>query len=256
MVSIIMPTYNRSKTLAKSIESVLNQTYKDWQLIVVDDGSTDDTEDLMAAYKEEKRIIYYKQANAGPIKARNNGARLAEGEWLAFLDSDDEWLPEKLEKQIALAKDKGDVLVYGNFYYIDDNGKIIGEFFKDKTRPYSGKILPDLLLDNFVLTSSVLVKKKIFDEVGGFNEKLDLTIGEDYELWLRIADKIEFYYIAEPIALYRVHEIQLTKKKLAVYWSQLKLFIYLFDNASKYETMNRLMVVKSFLLRIKRVAIK
>lgn len=256
MVSIIMPTYNRSKTLAQSIESVLKQTYKDWQLIVVDDGSTDNTEDLMAAYKDDKRIIYYKQANAGPIKARNNGARLAEGEWLAFLDSDDEWLPEKLEKQLAMAEGKGDVLIFGNFFYVDETGKIIGEFFKDKSQPYSGKILPHLLLDNFILTSSVLVNKKIFDEVGGFNEKLDLTIGEDYELWLRIADKAEFYFVAEPIANYRVHSVQLTKKRLSVYWSQLKLFIYLFKNASKYEAMDRLMVVKSFLLRIKRVAIK
>lgn len=254
MISIIMPTYNRAKTISQAIESVLVQTFTDWELVLIDDGSTDNTQEVIGKYLSDPRVRYYNQKNAGPIAARNNGVKLAHGEWLAFLDSDDAWLPEKLAKQFAMALDYNrPVLIYGNYFYINQDGEKIGEFFGHKTTPHAGKVTNYLLTDNFLLTSSVLMPKKSFEQVGGFDQNLNLTIGEDYELWLRLSLELEFYYISEPIALYRMHEVQLTKQKLKVYFSLIKLYLNLFLNIKKYQPMTRWLVFESFCIRVARV---
>lgn len=254
MISIILPTYNREGIIKRAIDSVLTQTFSDWELIIMDDGSTDETEHAVAKYLVDTRISFYKQINAGPIAARNNAAKIAKGDWLAFLDSDDEWLPEKLEKQWAKIKEANkEIVVFGNFYYINENNDKLGEFFGSKTKPYSGRILQRLLADNFVLTSSVVLPRQLFLNLGGFNRELNLVIGEDHELWLRLSGVLEFHYIPEPIVLYRVHSVQLTKKKLATYLSVLKLYLHLFLYQEKYIGLTKKMVVQGFFIRVKRI---
>jgi glycosyltransferase involved in cell wall biosynthesis len=253
MISIIIPTYNRARTISQAIESVLAQTYSDWELLIIDDGSTDETETAVRPHLADQRVRYVKQENAGPIAARNNGAQLAAGDWLAFLDSDDAWLPEKLAKQWAQAQQAGQpVLVYGNYYRINETGARLGEFFGQKTVPHAGWVSADLLKDNFVTTSTVLLPKSVFIQAGGFDAKLGLVIGEDYELWLRLSTKLEFRYVSDPIALYRTHEVQLTKQKLKVYQSMVKLYFNVFVNIKKYQPMTRWLVWRSFLSRLAR----
>jgi len=254
MISVIMPTYNRVWTITQAIGSVVAQTFGDWELIIIDDGSTDETEAAVVNFLLDTRIRYIKQANAGPIVARNNGAKLAKGEWLAFLDSDDAWLPEKLAKQWELVEQSAQpILVYGNYYHINEKGERLGEFFDQKTVPHNGWVSSNLLVDNFVTTSTVLLPKQVFLESGGFNQLLNLTIGEDYELWLRLSTKLAFYCVNEPIALYRTHTEQLTKKRLKVYSSIIKLYISMLVNVKKYQPISRWLILKSFGLRIVRI---
>ncbi|MEI7497655.1 MAG: glycosyltransferase [Candidatus Falkowbacteria bacterium] len=254
MISIILPTYNRANILPNAIKSVIAQTYSDWELIIVDDGSTDNTREIVNGFLTDSRISFVNQENFGPIVARNNGVKMAKGNWLAFLDSDDIWLSEKLSKQITLAQTFAyPVMIIGNYVYIDELGQKQGEFFSQKTTPHSGRVLAQLLRDNFILTSSVLVLKKYFEKVGGFDEQLNLTIGEDYELWLRLAGELEIYYVNEPVALYRIHAVQLTKQKLRVYHSILKLYWHLFWHNKKYHQLSKMMILSGFCSRIKRI---
>jgi glycosyltransferase involved in cell wall biosynthesis len=254
MISIIIPSYNREKTIGRALESVLAQTYQDWEVIVMDDGSRDQTEAVIAGYSRDQRIRYFKQANAGPVVARNNAVKYAQGELLAFLDSDDEWLPEKLEKQLAvLSQHNKPVLVIGNYIYVNEKNEQLGEFYGVKTVPHSGFVLKYLLADNFVLTSSVLMPRALFLEQGGFDEKLNLIIGEDHEFWLRLAGNIEFYYVVEPVVLYRVHSVQLTKQKIKIYTSISKLYWHIFTNTKKYRQLSKTMVLFGLCQRVGRI---
>lgn len=140
MVSVIIPTYNRAYVIKKSIDSVLSQTYSDFELIIVDDGSTDNTKDIIEAYKDS-RIKYVYQENSGACAARNNGVLLAKGEYIAFHDSDDTWLPDKLEKQIQAINETGADIVSCQMITHDENGK--------------KKLIPELKASHFMNMSSM-----------------------------------------------------------------------------------------------------
>src|SRR3989344_8773435 len=123
MISVIIPTYNRALMVKRAIESVLAQSYENFEIIVADDGSTDDTKEALSGYINSGKIKYIFQDNAGPGAARNAGIKHAKGELVAFLDSDDEWVPDKLEKQIKIFESRGkDAAVFSNIEYIDENG--------------------------------------------------------------------------------------------------------------------------------------
>lgn len=184
-VSVIIPTYNRAHLVGRAIRSVLNQTYQDFEIIVVDDGSTDKTEEVVKSFNDPRiRYIRHEQ-NRGGSAARNTGIRTARGGVIAFLDSDDEWLPEKLAKQVQKMTGSGDQvgLVYTGEKVIDAE---TGRCLVEKVPSLEGNVHSQLLEGDFIGTcSSVMVKKTAIEAVGGFDEQL--VSRQDWDCWIRIA---------------------------------------------------------------------
>jgi glycosyltransferase involved in cell wall biosynthesis len=198
-VSIVMPAYNYGRYLAGAVQSVLAQTFADWELLIVDDGSTDHTADVVRPFLADPRVRYLPQANQGPAVARNNGIAQARGQFVAFLDADDRWLPPKLERQLALIEKRLAVgLVYAPRRVIDPEGR---EREYRQPAMYRGRVLAELFRDNFVCFSSVLVRREALSRAGGFDTKV--AHSEDWELLLRLAAEWEFDYVDEPLVLYR-----------------------------------------------------
>jgi glycosyltransferase involved in cell wall biosynthesis len=199
-VSVIIPAHNAARFVTETIESVLHQTYRDLEVIVVDDGSTDETVQVLRAFKD--RIVLRSQPNGGVARARNAGARIATGEWLAFLDADDLWLPEKLERQLELA-DAGTAWIYSdrfNFGSLGDGPEIQSEI----TTMHEGDVFTALLAEgNFISSSTVIVRKEIFDRVGGYCENLRGT--EDWDLWIRVSERNSIRFCPRPLLRYRIH---------------------------------------------------
>ncbi|HVI11161.1 MAG TPA: glycosyltransferase [Candidatus Binatia bacterium] len=208
-ITALIPTYNCERYICETVESVLAQTLPAHEVIVVDDGSTDDTQQALARYGT--RIRYVRQANAGPPAARNNGIALATGDLIALLDSDDLWLPNKLERQMRyLDQHPRCGLVYSDMKTFDETG-VIEESVKvsrNLTLP-SGHIFPQMFAETLFQTSAVLLRKTCIDHVGGFDTSL--RMGDDYEFFLRISRHYELGYIDEPLVLYRQHPQQGTR---------------------------------------------
>ncbi len=195
MISIIIPTYNRRDHITTALNSVLAQTYTDYEIIIVDDGSTDDTQQVLNSY--QGKIRYFYQGNRGIPATRNKGIREAHGNYIAFLDSDDYWLPHKLERQIECFRENPDYgMVASRCSSYTPDGT-----FREKNRPgKSGWILIDLFKANFIRTSSAIIKKACFDKVGLFDESL-LQV-QEYDLWMRIAQHYPIGFINEPLTVY------------------------------------------------------
>ena len=194
-ISVVIPSYNRKDFLKRSIDSAINQTKKPLEIIVVDDGSTDGTEAMIKSDYDFVKFI--KQKNKGVSAARNIGIKVSIGEWICFLDSDDEWKKDKLEKQInAMKSNPGYKFFHSNEIWIK-NGLRINQ--KKKHKKYGGDIFDKCLDMCRISPSSVMIDKTVFDEVGNFNE--DLVVCEDYELWLRICDKYRVFFIDEPLII-------------------------------------------------------
>ena len=210
-ISVIIPTYNRANLLPRAIESVLKQTFTNFELIIVDDCSIDNTTEVVKEFlKKDKRIKYIRlNKNSGSAAyPRNIGIQRASGEYIAFLDSDDEWLPEKLEKQIQLFRNSSNNLgfVGCNAIVIDKKSNKITEY---KT-PQHGYVFKELLVNDFILNpSSILIKKKVFNKIGFFDE--NLKIGEDWDMWIRIAQWYEFDFVPQPLFKYYSHDNNITK---------------------------------------------
>ncbi|NIV30518.1 MAG: glycosyltransferase [Anaerolineae bacterium] len=198
-VSVIIPTYNRSKLLRVALESVLAQTYPNVEIIVVDDGSTDDTATLMEEYAE--RVIYLRQANQDVAAARNTGIRAASGEYLTFLDDDDMILPTKVERQMQVLTSQSRVgLVHCRFYHIDEGGN---RFSRIGPLP-AGAVLKELLCRNFIWVGAPLIRRQCLERVGLFDEDIP-AICADWDMWLRIAQAgYPFACVQEPLGAYRV----------------------------------------------------
>ena len=198
-VSIIMPTYNRAALLPRSISSILNQTFEDFELIIIDDGSTDDTEDVVRGFND-KRIVYIKNNNnLGATTSRNEGIKISKGRFIAFQDSDDEWMPQKLEKQINIlngsAPDLG--VVYTGFNRVNGNRR---EYIpKINVITKEGNIHEELLKGNFIGTPTLLVKKECFDKSGLFDDRIPRL--QDWDLALRLSKYFNFAFIAEPMLI-------------------------------------------------------
>ena len=204
-ISVVIPSYNRRDFLKRSIDSAINQTKKPLEIIVVDDGSTDGTETMIKSDYDFVKFI--KQKNKGVSAARNIGIKVSIGEWICFLDSDDEWKKDKLEKQInAMKSNPGYKFFHSNEIWIK-NGLRINQ--KKKHKKYGGDIFDKCLDMCRISPSSVMIDKTVFDEVGNFNE--DLVVCEEYELWLRICDKYRVFFIDEPLIIkYGGHQGQLS----------------------------------------------
>jgi len=197
-VSVIIPAFNASQFISQAIESVLSQTFKDYELIVVDDGSTDETAALVLRYGERLRYVY--QKNQGLSSARNTGIVKASGELLAFLDADDYWDRKKLEHQTDLLdRTPGTGVVYTALKVVDQDDHGIEE----RRCSLRGHLLSSLLTENCVTPSSALVRRECLEKVGTFDE--NLSASEDWDLWLRIAPFYSFDFIDLPLTFYRVH---------------------------------------------------
>jgi len=221
-VSVIVPTYNRADLISETIESILNQTYKNFELIIVDDGSTDNTEKVIRKFKDN-RIKYIKTDYSGvPARPRNIGIKKAKGEYIAFLDSDDMWLPEKLEKQIKVFQASNETaMLYTRFKTIEGD-VISNRIFPENGMYKSGNMFKSIYLRNLIACSSVMVKRSVLDQVGLFNADPNLIAIEDADLWLRIALKYNIKCTDDlPLLIYRIHSqsisqgfIQRTKRSI------------------------------------------
>lgn len=202
-VSVIIPTFNRAKLLPGAIESLLAQTLHDSEVIVVDDGSTDETQRVIQKYGNQVRYIRISHSGL-PAIARNVGIRAASRGIIAFLDSDDEWLPEKLAKQVAILGAQAEVgLVCANAYLLEADQAVPSRLLLRPGQGSSGNVFPYLLRDNFVITSTVLVRRSLLDRVGLMDESRTLKAVEDYDLWLRLAAVTDICYLDEPLAVYK-----------------------------------------------------
>jgi len=202
-VSAIITTYNRACYLEKAINSVLDQSYKDFELLILDNSSTDGTEAVVNRYNDD-RIRYIRHEPMNISQTRNLGVRLAKGEWIAFLDDDDEWLPNKLSAEISLfnLSSSDTALVYGGFIRVDSNGKTLCEY----QSALHGSVLKDLLMlhDDFTgSASNPMLKKSAVLALNGFDE--NVKTGEDWEFYLRLAEKYKVAVISEPIVRVRHH---------------------------------------------------
>ena len=207
LVSVIIPTYNRGWILTEAIDSVLAQDYKDFELIVVDDGSTDNTREILDSYGRD--IIVLRQANQGVSAARNRGLAEARGRLVAFLDSDDIWLPRKLLRQVDFFNSTPDAVINQSGQEIWIRNGIGANPNKLHPKP-SGMIFEPSLGLCLVSPSAVMIQKPLFDVVGAFDENLPAC--EDYDLWLRISCRYPVYLIDTPLILKRGgHEDQLSK---------------------------------------------
>lgn len=197
-VSIIIPTYNRAHLIERAIRSVLNQTYTEFELLVVDDGSTDNTKEVVEGIKDARIRYICCKGNGGAARARNRGIAEAQYDYIAFQDSDDEWHPDKLEKQMkAMAEASEDTgLVYCEYHYNGLEG--LEDICPNREIPLEqkqGNIFPELLTGNMIGTPVMLVKRECFDKVGVFNENFPCM--EDYELVLRIAREYRIVFVPE-----------------------------------------------------------
>ena len=210
-VSVITPLYNSSAFIRGTLDSLINQTYTNWESILVDDGSTDDTARVIEPYLKDKRFRCISQENRGIAGARNTGIRAASAEWICLLDHDDRWLPEKLEQQVRYALEHGHDIICTDAFIVTERARwLYGGGFPETaaaverslTDP-SEDVFAHLIKLNFACTSSVMVRRTLFDQHG----LLDPSVvpSDDYDMWLRCMPEARFGYLTEPLVEYSMH---------------------------------------------------
>ncbi len=209
MISIIIPAYNSAKYLPETIDSILAQGMRDYEIIIIDDGSTDNTREVIDKFNAKIKYIYQKQK--GAAAARNRGIRNSRGDYIAFLDADDIWLPQKIRLQMQYFNNNPEIsIIYTDAQVFDERG-LIWHSANRHMRMYSGKIYYKLFLENFIHTSSVILKRACLERVGLFDESLGPC--EDYEFWLRLARDYEFAFINKPLVKYRLSSNSFSRGK-------------------------------------------
>jgi glycosyltransferase involved in cell wall biosynthesis len=204
----VIASYNYGRYLSHTLDSVLAQTRQPDEIIVVDDGSSDNTREVVAPYIERGQIKYVYQENAGVSAAKQRAVEESSGELLAFLDADDMWEKTKLEKQLPLFENEKVGGVFSKRFIIDENG--VRSTFQHPPF-YRGNILNHIFAYNFIAFSSTVVRRSIFEQAGGYD--FTLSTGEDYDLWIRMAALCEFDYVDEPLIYYRRGHSNLTSNK-------------------------------------------
>jgi len=204
----ITATYNYGHYLPEALDSILAQTFADWESIIVDDGSTDNTPEVVQPYLKDPRFRYIRTENRGQPAAENTGLTNSQGRFVAFLDADDSWMPAKLERQLPLFSQRGDVgVVYSQKTVIDPHGEVIS---RPPRRLCRGRILASIFRDNFVTFSSAVVRREVFDRIGMFDERCHHA--SDYDFWLRVAPYYDFDFVDEPLVKYRTGHANLTSR--------------------------------------------
>lgn len=210
LVSVIMPVYNGSRYLRKAVESVLAQTHQAWELIAVDDGSSDESADILQSFGESVHVV--RQSNCGNVgQVRDVGIQRSRGEFVAFLDQDDWWQPGKLARQIAeMRSDERVGLVHTDSEYFDDSR----QSFVPTHNPlawsaaYEGNCFEQLLMGNPIVNSSVVVRRTVLDSVGGCSSRLKGNTCQDYHLWIRMARVCRLAFVGEKLTVFRLHPLQ------------------------------------------------
>ena len=211
-VAVIIPCFNSSKFIRKTIESALNQDYDDLEIIAIDDGSTDETKKILESYVPKIRVLSHpNNANLGQAASLNLGIRESKSDLIAFLDSDDVWYPNKIKEQVRIFQEYSDVgLVYTNGYVIDENDKILHKLLPDDFQEEN--IRGEILLKCYIRTpSTVMVKREELKKTGLF--KPYLRNGQDHDMWIRMSEVTKFYYIPNILAAYRKHPGQISSRR-------------------------------------------
>ena len=232
LVSIIMPSYNTAKYIADSVNSVIKQTYKNWELIIVDDCSTDHTDEIVNEFLEDKRIKYLKnEKNSGAAISRNRALREAKGRWIAFLDSDDLWVPEKLEKQINFMKENKYSYSYSYYQEIDEEGKKLGIEIQGP------KKITKFGMYNYCWPGCLTVMydaKKI-----GLIQIKDIKKNNDYAMWLQVIKKADCYLYPYSLAFYRKRTGSISRQS---YVKLIKWHYKLFREADEQNSINSIIL--------------
>lgn len=225
-VSVIIPSYNSGKYLEEAIISAVNQTYKNTEIIIVNDGSTDSTEEIVKSWqRKDRRIRYVKhEKNRGLAAARNTGIKNSQGSYIAFLDADDVWLPQKLEVQMRKIEETGADLVFSNWYIWEPERKLkIKAFNLSPVQSNKKDLLFFFIKKNLSNPSTALLKKSSLEKVGLFDESLRSS--EDYDLWIRfLLEGMEITFIQEPLIYYREHQWQMSKNIYKMRLSRLTVY--------------------------------
>jgi glycosyltransferase involved in cell wall biosynthesis len=209
LVSVVMAAKNYARFLPQAVESVRAQTFADWELLIIDDGSSDATPEVARPFLSDPRVRYFRSDRLGQPRAKNLGIGLSRGSFVAFLDADDAWQPTKLEKQLALFRDRPDVgVVFCRRSLMDESGKLLAA--TPRAAMPRGRVLEPMFVQNFVCFSSAVVRRDVFAHVGRFDPQWDLAI--DYDLWLRVAKHHGFDFVDEELVLYRTGHGNLSKK--------------------------------------------
>lgn len=221
MVSVIVLTWNRAQLLSEAVESILNQTYPEFELLIIDNESTDHTEEYVSSLTEG-RIRYFRHANRGNLSVnRNYGISQAKGDFIAFCDDDDLWEPAKLETQLRIFEQHPEAaMVCSDGLFFSKKG-VLGYLIKRKE---SGWITLDDLLSgrNDVVMSSAMIRREVFKDVGKWEEDPEIFTVEDYNLWVRIAARHPIYYLNEPLVRIRVHEAMSSHKDTRIMMAKVK----------------------------------
>lgn len=240
-VSVVLPFHNRINWVKNAVDSVLNQSYNNFELILIDDGSIDDVKELLIIADE--RIRYYHQSNKGVSAARNKGIYLARGEFIAFLDSDDLFMPKKIEEQLKCFDEYPDVkLCHTSYLHINEHGEIKQEI---NTSDMTGDVFPTILYRNQIATPTVMVRKDILNDTSLFLETI--SNGEDTLLWSEIAEKYPITGINKCLSKVRVHRssASISTKSLLIGNKNILRHLYLFKSLS----LSKKLIVKLLLYK-------
>jgi glycosyltransferase involved in cell wall biosynthesis len=229
--SVMICCYNSEKYLRETLDSIINQTYKNWEIVAINDGSTDKTEDILLEYKSKGvPITYFRQKNQGFAAARNKAMELSKGEWIAIIDHDDVCLPKRLEIQASHVRENPSAnLFFANTVYFDDDGIEIRRHF-DRFNPCGlnltkGKAMNSLLANGcFVATQSVVFNKEAALSIGGFDTSYKFVV--DYNFFLRMGSTFDLFGAEELVSKWRIHKDQVTQKMKTVNFNEGKQIIY------------------------------
>jgi glycosyltransferase involved in cell wall biosynthesis len=228
LIDVVIPTFNRAYCLKRTIDSVLSQTYKELKLYVIDDGSTDETKNLISQYQNESRLRYFYQNNKGVSAARNSGIKMGQAEWVAFIDSDDEWLPNKLETQVDFIKKNPNIrFIHSNEIWMRNGVRVNPKKKFDKSYHDLFKRSLEMCL---ISPSTVVMKKELCLQHGLFNE--DFIVCEDYDLWLKILATEEVGFVSDfLIKKYGGHGDQLSTQFPAMDFWRIRSMVNLLGNS-------------------------
>ena len=213
-VSVVLTCYNGARWISKAIKSILAQTYEDFELVIIDDGSKDNSKEIVTSHLGDEWVRYIYQENRGFSAAVNRGIKESSGSLIGFIGQDDLWMPNKLELQVKYLNEHKDVdLVHSNYCSVDSEERIIEvRDVKIPNLSSKKKVVEHLFLNNFIGFETVLVKRKCFDELGFFDERM---VGfSDHDIWLRLAGNFNSGYLDLPLVKKRQHEFQLSKVRI------------------------------------------
>lgn len=246
-VSVIIPTYNCAKYLRDTVESVLSQSFQDFEIIIVDDGSTDNTKETISKLGNDQRIIYISQENKGQACARNTGLKMAKGDYIALLDADDKWLPNRLEEAVAALDNHPDVgLVHAHSLRITEDNKPI-ETIKRDPRFLSGSLFETIFLrQTHISCPTATFRRECLDTVGLMDENRTCLGNEDREYWLRVSQRYPVLFIDKVLAHYRVRENSVSKDTSKMFKARLYVVDKFVPEGGQRQRLRRLALAKIY----------